>query len=386
MRSVVKHRYIKVGDKGKGRLRAHLNYIQFRPGRDEDEDYRLFFNGKHPEMTGREVQRLLDSDSRSGVLVHKLILSPGHNDIDMQDYTKTVLAEFGRKKGLELNWAAIEHTNTAHHHAHVVISGRDANGHTVFIRKDDHTLLRSIGDRYIERDRHLRAELEILEQKLKDVVEKARDDQPASHSEMFSRFVDRFSNNAKSLVSTVAARHEPSWQMNWLERHYRWNAERAARIASDPIGTPPPRNFEQQKPQPTQITWHKTDTSTPWDRVVVSKNSSLKELRNLLHDCRKEGPPLPTEDFKELMGWIREKESEDEKLDAKARDLSEIVIDTTESGSFSKEESTSESLKWLADEHKIGRVALQEHEFRALKLWLKERRPRKGKKGPSIDM
>jgi hypothetical protein len=151
MRSVAIHSYIKGGSTGKGKARAHLHYIQYRGGHDREEGGRQFFDRDVEESDGSWFRKELNEAPDRGVLMHKLILSPGCNRVDLQEYTREVMESLGDSKGLELNWQAVIHKNTDHDHIHVVVLGRDRNGRAVKIDRKDHGVCRAIGDRYLER-------------------------------------------------------------------------------------------------------------------------------------------------------------------------------------------------------------------------------------------
>lgn len=154
MRSVAKHSYIK-GAKGKARANAHVDYIQHRSGDDRAQGGRTFFNKERDDVRGKEVKRDIEEQTERGVTVHKLILSPGINGIDLKQYTREVMDELGRSKGLDLKWDAVQHTNTDHDHVHVVVMGKDEHGRRVRLDRGDHKTLRETGDRYLEREHKL---------------------------------------------------------------------------------------------------------------------------------------------------------------------------------------------------------------------------------------
>ena len=163
MRSVVKHSYVK-GMQKEARAKAHVNYIQYRNGEDRGKEPRAFFDEKREGIQGREVKEGIDKNS--GKVVHKLILSPGVEGVDVKAYTRQVMHDLGREKGLDLNWAAVVHTNTDNPHAHVVVMGKDQNGREVQLRLDDCRSMRESGDRYLakhhEFDRYKDREIERL--------------------------------------------------------------------------------------------------------------------------------------------------------------------------------------------------------------------------------
>lgn len=165
IKAVVKHSYLK-GSKGPGKARAHINYIQYREGEDRGNGPREFFNGERDDILGREVKERLLEQERNGVTMHKIILSPGVPGADVQDYTREMIERLEQEKGQRLDWYAVEHQNTEHPHAHVVIMGKDLDGGRVRLDLDDMKDLRGWGDRYLERehtlDRYLDREMERL--------------------------------------------------------------------------------------------------------------------------------------------------------------------------------------------------------------------------------
>lgn len=149
MVSVAKGSYIK-GSARFAKAGAHINYIQYRSGEDREKGPRKFFDDSREGIDGREVKKDLARDG--GKYIHKLILSPGVEGVDMKAYSRAVMANVGRTMGVDLNWRAIEHNNTDHVHAHVVIFGKDKYGKEVQFDRDDFALMREFGDRYLERN------------------------------------------------------------------------------------------------------------------------------------------------------------------------------------------------------------------------------------------
>ncbi len=165
VRAVVKHSYVK-GRQGIAKARAHINYLQYRPGEDREKELRRFFDKERDDILGRHIKERLYEQDQRGATMHKLMLSPGINTVDREAYTREVMAAIERQKGLNLEWYAVEHNNTDHHHIHVVVMGKDLDGRNVTFDRTDHKRLREHGDRYLERehqlDRYLDRELELL--------------------------------------------------------------------------------------------------------------------------------------------------------------------------------------------------------------------------------
>ena len=149
MRSVVKHSYIKGVDRV-ARASAHINYIQYREGEDREKGGgRPFFDNNRDDLLGRDVKA--DLAKNGGRFVHKLILSPGVENVDIHAYSRAVLKQISRDKGVDLDWRAVEHGNTDHPHAHVVVFGKDKLGKEVQLKRSDYDAMREYGDRYIVR-------------------------------------------------------------------------------------------------------------------------------------------------------------------------------------------------------------------------------------------
>lgn len=164
-KSVVKHRYFK-GEQAQRGVGDYTRYVEYRDGKDREQGGREFFTGDRENIKGSEVRGLWREQSGRGPVMHELIMSPGLNGVDQQEYTRELMERLEKTKGQELQWYAVEHKNTDHHHIHVLIAGRDAEGRQVRIDRNDHKQIKEWGDRYIERehqlDRYLDREIDRL--------------------------------------------------------------------------------------------------------------------------------------------------------------------------------------------------------------------------------
>ena len=150
MRSVVKHKFLR-GKQVKGKAKAHIKYLEHRDGPDRPEGGRKFFDAKEDGISGKDIRAEIDENNPT--LVHKLILSPGLDNVDMKAYTREVMQQLERHKGIELNWKAVDHQNTDHGHGHVLLYAHE--GQQVRFNKSDYTLIKQAGDRYLEREHQL---------------------------------------------------------------------------------------------------------------------------------------------------------------------------------------------------------------------------------------
>lgn len=180
MRSVAKGNYIK-GAGGVKHALAHVRYLQMRGGDDRDHALggkRLFIDANRSAISGSEVNERIKQQNESGVVIHRVVLSPGIPGVDLDSYVRAVLSALKHSTGQDIEYYATKHRNTDHDHSHVVIMGRDEHGKQVWMNRHNYKTIREAGDRYLERnhkyDRFLDKELETL---LRDGYKRDRGDQ-----------------------------------------------------------------------------------------------------------------------------------------------------------------------------------------------------------------
>lgn len=66
----------------------------------------------------------------------RIFLSPASNKVPLEALTKSFIDNLEMQTGYKLYWVAAEHYDTAHHHVHVLINGKDKNGRDVFFPPD----------------------------------------------------------------------------------------------------------------------------------------------------------------------------------------------------------------------------------------------------------
>ena len=234
MASVVIHRYLKVSKKNVAISKAHIRYIQHRSGHEREREpgtegerlKRDLFDAYRDSVSRHELNGLIDREPPGGVAIHKLTLSPGIQGINLKDYTREVMDELGREKGLDLRWAAAAHRNTDHDHVHVVILGSDANGRRVRLDRGDHDLLRYKSDLYLEREHSLDRELD-REQAREAKILREEAFERESLDERLGRLLgkhdggDREAERSNSWSKERALEEMPDWQkINVKDRAY----------------------------------------------------------------------------------------------------------------------------------------------------------------------
>jgi hypothetical protein len=298
---VVKHSYISARDRqsrvgGKpskgvavGRALAHLKYIQHRPGEDREEGGREFFGESDDDLSVKRLRKAVREMADSKVVVHKVTLAPEINPEDKRAFTREVMHKLGAEKGLDLQWMAVEHNNTDHHHIHVVILGKDKNGTDVRIDKKDYDKIKEYGDRYLERVHPLeleRARAE-RERKEKDRIEQRKRERDALRQERIREGLELPWMHKKILREQL----EPysQWKEKQLEK------ERAKKTKDKAPDQEPEKPYFQDTIQAAGKEWSKQNTL-----------AELKDLNQYLWDNYDERIDKP--DYKKLVAWMKDKE------------------------------------------------------------------------------
>ncbi|OCX72291.1 hypothetical protein A6M27_02775 [Acidithiobacillus thiooxidans] len=120
-RCMVKVNY--VTNKKAGQWAAHGQYLQ-REGAQKDDEQGLGFDAQTDDVSMPTMmhQWQLDGDER----LFKIVLSPEDGDrVHLQHFTREFMQGMEDHLGKPLEWAAVDHYNTAHPHVHVVLRGKD---------------------------------------------------------------------------------------------------------------------------------------------------------------------------------------------------------------------------------------------------------------------
>lgn len=267
-----------------GKALAHVKYIQHRPGPDREKGGREMFN-ERDNVDAREMREAIKELGGSRVVVHKLTLAPEINPADKKAFTREVMQNLSRDKGLDLNWFAVEHYNTDHHHIHVVVLGKDRNGSEVRIDMKDIDKVKEYGDRYLERwhPRELERSRRDREDREKQRREERTREREAAKEERIREGLELPWMHQKIIREQL----EP--YKDWKEKQE--SRERGSKKGAD----------EPERP-------YHLDTIEAAGREW-SKANNLAELRDLneyLWDNYEER--IPKDEYRKLAGWIKDKE------------------------------------------------------------------------------
>jgi hypothetical protein len=264
-----------------GKALAHLKYIQHRPGEDREKGGREFFGESDDELSGVRLRQAVKEMANAKVLVHKITIAPEINPADKKAFVREVMKELGSEKGLDLNWFGVEHSNTEHHHIHVVVLGKDRNGRDVNINKRDYDKIKEYGDRHLERVHPLEMERAKFNRETKE------------HDRLGARKLEREMRKIDGL--------ELPWMHKQIlrEQYEPYDKWKEAQKAGKDKGL---------APEPDKETPYFHDTIEAAGKQWSKRNSleELAEVNKYLWDNPEER--LPVDEYKKLVGWMREKE------------------------------------------------------------------------------
>lgn len=378
LRSVVKHSYLTGKDKGVGRAQAHVRYIQFRGGKDKDEEPRSFFGSLRDDITGREVAAAVSDQNPRSTVMHKLILSPGVQGADVKEYAREVMADLGSRKGLDLEWYAVQHDNTNNPHVHIVVMGKDENGRNVRLTKNDYTKIKEAGDRYLERNRLL------------DREEKDKDkDKDQKERNPVAKFVDALKAAAQEFSRSMGRDEKDSKPETKFEKRRREKEEERQQEVSalgetidlDEYLAKQADKEEREEARKAKA-WKEYCKPIEVDRganepITYNRASSLESLRQLEKDYRNEDPrvreAMTDADNKRLNDWIKEKFRDEKRIEQKAEKLGniELELDADTKGNWSKGSSLAD-LRKLEAMNARAEVYLDAAEQKALGNWIRD--------------
>lgn len=369
---VVKHNYISARDrqsrgKGKppklaavGRALAHVKYIQHRPGEDREKGGREFFNDEEEGLDSKDLRKAIREMKDSKVVVHKLTLAPEINPADKREFTREVMEQLGKEKGLDLKWMAVEHNNTDHHHIHVVVMGKDKNGTDVRIDKKDYDKIKEYGDRYLEREHPLEMERarEAREQKELERIKARKMEREAEREQRILEGLELPYIHKK----IIREMYEPYEE--WKKLQERPPAD----TKENSPGAEPDKPYFQDTIEAAGKQW--------------SKQNTLSELQNLNeylwenYDER-----IEKDEYKKLVAWIKEKERLAERQPEGQTGDGKNAQDEKEKDSFEYKgqeynkdtpyEKLAELSKQLAEQKKKDRLPVED--YQKLRTWMEDK-------------
>lgn len=166
-RAVVKTSIVKLAGKGAKAAAAHLRYLQ-RDGTTREGERGKLYGAERDAVDGKEFLARGEGDRHQ----FRFIVSPedGHQYEDLKPLARRLMAQIEEDLGTKLDWAAVDHFNTAHPHTHIVIRGKAADGKDLVIARD--YLTRGIRERVcdlVELDLGPRTDREIADSRRAEI-------------------------------------------------------------------------------------------------------------------------------------------------------------------------------------------------------------------------
>lgn len=170
-RVVVKARIVKLGGKGQAAALAHLRYLQ-RDGTTREGERGTLYGADADQVDGKAFLERGQGDRHQ----FRFIVAPedGAEYEDLKPLVRRWMKQVGEDLGTRLDWVAVDHFNTGHPHAHVIVRGKDEKGKDLIIAREYLTQgLRARAAELVDLDLGPRSPQEILRTKLRE-VEQAR--------------------------------------------------------------------------------------------------------------------------------------------------------------------------------------------------------------------
>lgn len=128
--AIVKVSYAKSNYDAARHVIQHADYLQQRERGPFEREREFFDRNKDHVERDEVIHTMLEHKGRDAAMF-KIILSPNNNDLDRQQMTREVMDRFEKENDTRLYWAAIEHENTEHYHVHILVAGKDKDGHSL---------------------------------------------------------------------------------------------------------------------------------------------------------------------------------------------------------------------------------------------------------------
>jgi hypothetical protein len=237
---------------------------------------RQMYSESSDHYSGAQLNKDIEGLGRNDV-VHKFMLSPGHNDVDTKTYVREVLTELGRAKGQELRYGFVVHENTDHKHAHVVLLGRDKENGQVRMDRLDHMKMRAFGDRFLEREHNVER---VLDREMEDFC-RTRNLNPMFEKERGVEFYDRLYKTDKRKDRDATSEH-----LEWEKFNNDWK-----KFVEDKEGT-------ENRPYLGRSEYH--DLGRMSDLSALMNNDLQKEIWQDIGQNHPEMKDLADETLKQL--------------------------------------------------------------------------------------
>ncbi|HLZ79043.1 MAG TPA: relaxase/mobilization nuclease RlxS [Sphingomonas sp.] len=168
-RVVVKARIVKLSGKGQAAAVAHLRYLQ-RDGTTREGERGQLYGRDDERVDGNAFLERASGDRHQ----FRFIVAPedGAEYEDMKPLVRRWMLQVEQDLGTTLDWVAVDHFNTGHPHAHVIVRGKDDRGKDLIIAREYMTQgLRARAAELVDLDLGPRSPQEILRTNLREIAQ-----------------------------------------------------------------------------------------------------------------------------------------------------------------------------------------------------------------------
>ena len=160
-----------LSNKTRGQWKAHGRYLARESATHENPVEGVGFDR---DGQGIDISSRLENWQRSGdERLWKLIISPEFGDqVDLRRLTADLMKRMEKDLGTELEWVAVEHHNTEHPHAHVVVRGLRTDGAALRMSREYiQQGIRSVAENLCTRQLGYRTKLDATEAERREISE-----------------------------------------------------------------------------------------------------------------------------------------------------------------------------------------------------------------------
>jgi type IV secretory pathway VirD2 relaxase len=159
-RVIVKARIVRLGGKARAAALAHMRYLQ-RDGTTRTGERGELYGPDSDRVDGKAFLETGQGDRHQ----FRFIVAPedGAEYDDLKPLIRRWIRQVGDDLGTGLEWVAVDHFNTGHPHAHVIVRGKDQLGRDLVIAREYLTQgLRSRAEQLVDLDLGPRSPYEVL--------------------------------------------------------------------------------------------------------------------------------------------------------------------------------------------------------------------------------
>lgn len=132
-RVIIKSRIVRLAGNGMDGARAHLRYIK-RDGTTREGNRGRLYDAESDTIDSKAFLEKQGGDRHQ----FRFIVSPedGVEYDDLKPLTRRLMVRMEDDLGTKLDWVAVDHFNTGHPHAHIIVRGKDERGRDLIIARD----------------------------------------------------------------------------------------------------------------------------------------------------------------------------------------------------------------------------------------------------------